>query len=189
MRKHTLFAAMAITIMTLGVAGTAQAQQHGNNANNGNRNVFQQRGSERRGPEVRGGEFRNPGVNRDFRNERNDRDRDHRDYGRDYRGDYGRDYRGDYGRDYRGDYGRDYRGYGWGRGGIDIYIGGGRFGYPNGYASTRIIYEVVQERVYDDYEGRWVFTGRTYSVSHVATWDNYYRGYVWYDSNGQLRVN
>ncbi len=94
----------------------------------------------------------------------------------------------------------DYRGHGgwdggWNRGGvviggggIDIIIGGRRgypYPYPDGgwrnYPSmpaTRIVYE----RVYDPYYG-------SYTVSHVARWDNYYRGYVWYDRNGNLRVN
>lgn len=102
--------------------------------------------------------------------------------------------------DYRGNggYHGGYRGNGGiviGGGGIDIIIGGHR-GYPNGGwhngpwnnggwnngpyypAPTRIVYE----RVYDRY-------GRAYTVSHVARWDNYYRGYVWYDQNGNLRVN
>jgi hypothetical protein len=104
------------------------------------------------------------------------------------RGDYGRDYRG--GRDFGRDFGRDYRG---GRGGIDIIIGGGRGYYPyggyyNNYPSTEIVYEQVQERVYDPSQG-WVFTGRIITVSHVARWNGAYGGYVWYDSNGQLRVN
>lgn len=96
-----------------------------------------------------------------------------------------------------GYYGRDYRGHGgWerggiviGGGGIDIIIGGRR-GYPQypcgdcGWRNyppvppTRIVYE----RIYDPYYG-------SYTVSHVARWDNYYRGYVWYDINGNLRVN
>jgi hypothetical protein len=104
------------------------------------------------------------------------------------------DYRGNGG--YHGNGG--YRGNGGiviGGGGIDIIIGGHR-GYPHGGwnnggwnnggwnnggyypAPTRIVYE----RVYDRY-------GRSYTVSHVARWDNYYRGYVWYDQNGNLRVN
>jgi len=101
------------------------------------------------------------------------------------RGGYDRDYRGGYDRDYRG----GYRGDGYRRGGIDIIIGG-RPGYPypypypnggwniGGYSDTRIVFE----RVYDEY-------GRSYTIRHVALWDNYYRGYVWYDQNGNLRVN
>jgi hypothetical protein len=108
----------------------------------------------------------------------------------DYRGDYG--YRGDYRGDYRGYHG-DYRGDYRGRGGVEIIIGGRRgfpvpgYPYPNGgwnggwdyYPPTRIVYE----RVCDSYNGG------CFTVSHVARWDNYYRGYVWYDVNGNLRVN
>lgn len=109
-------------------------------------------------------------------------------YGHDYRGGYNG---GNYGHDYRGGYGGWNRGSGIviGGGGIDIIIGGGHRGYPYPYPDggwrnyppippTRIVYE----RVYDPYRG-------SYTVSHIARWDNYYRGYVWYDINGNLRVN
>lgn len=115
-----------------------------------------------------------------------------------YRGDYRGDYRG---HDYRGHDYRGHRGHGGiviGGGGIDIIIGGGgrpwhgnRFpdgGYNRG-PQTRIVYETVSERVYDNYTGRWIYTGRRYTVSHVARWDYRYRGYVWFDSNGNLRVS
>jgi hypothetical protein len=168
MKKLTTIIA-ALAISTLFAAGTAQAQAHHSGGNgNGNRGVIVNHpGNFNHGGDFHGGEINRGGG---------------RDYGRDYRG--GRDF------------GRDYRG---GRGGIDINIGGGRGYYPygrgwnggyyNNYPATQIVYEQVQERVYDEYQGGWVFTGRIISVSHVARWDNSYRGYVWYDSNGELRVN
>jgi hypothetical protein len=169
-KTSTLFAALAVIILC--TAGTAQAQHH---------NVRQQGGNSHQGGNFQGGNFRGGNFQ-----------------GGDHRGDYRGGDRGDYRNgnihgDYRGNNGdRGYNGYdyGRGRGGIDIIIGGGGYRYPNGgwnnggwnnggyYPSTRIVYE----QVYDGY-------GRSYTISHVASWDNYYRGYVWYDSNGQLRVN
>ncbi len=126
------------------------------------------------------------------------------------------DYRnGNHHGDYRGNHGHHggHRGGGSiviGRGGvdIDINIGGGRRHYPNGgynrgcdhrygncghnggyYSQTMVVIERVAERVYDRYSGRYIYTGHTYSVRHVATYSSYYGGYVWYDVDGQLRVS
>lgn len=78
-----------------------------------------------------------------------------------------------------------------GRGGVDIILRGGRGGWYPGYPvpfpapypypvppQTRVFYETFVDSM-----------GYQHTISHVATWNYDYNGYVWYDRFGNLRVN